>query len=156
MDEHSTDETSRGRDEHACAEDGAELDGEHFSATSTDVYDWYTRGLRLLESGSAAAAEQVLHRAAQAAPGSRSILEALGRAQFQSRRYRAARESFERIVDANPTDDYAQFGMGLAAARAGDLLTAVEHLALAAAMRPDIAHYRQELHRARARLEAAR
>lgn len=122
----------------------------------TEVYDWYTRGLALLQAGSAAAAEQVLNRAAQAAPESRSILEALGRAQFQARRYHAACESFKRIVEANPVDDYAQFGMGLAAARTGDLETAVEHLALAAAMRPDLAHYHRELRRARERLAAAR
>ena len=118
-------------------------------------YDWYTRGLRLLEHRSAAAAEQLLSRAAAAEPGSRSILEALGRAQFQAGRYDSARESFARIIEANPADDYAQFGMGLAAARTGDLRTAVEHLALAAAMRPELAHYGRELRMARARLEGA-
>jgi hypothetical protein len=35
------------------------------------------------------------------------------------------------------------------------LRTAVEHLALAAAMRPDLAHYGRELRMARARLEGA-
>ena len=53
-----------------------------------------------------------------------------------------ARDSFAKIVAANPTDDYAQFGLGLAAARVGDLGTAVGHLALAVAMRPDLPHYR--------------
>jgi predicted Zn-dependent protease len=118
-------------------------------------YDWYTRGLRLLECRSAAAAEQLLSRAAAAEPGSRSILEALGRAQFQAGRYHSARESFARIIEANPADDYAQFGMGLAAARVGDLRTAVEHLALAAAMRPELAHYGRELRMVRARLEGS-
>jgi predicted Zn-dependent protease len=118
-------------------------------------YDWYTRGLRLLERRSAAAAEQLLSRAAAAEPGSRSILEALGRAQFQAGRYHSARESFARIIEANPADDYAQFGMGLAAARTGDLRTAVQHLALAAAMRPELAHYGRELRMVRARLEGA-
>src|SRR5450432_3574032 len=86
-------------------------------------YDWYVRGLQLLQAGSAAAAEQVLARAAAAEPESRSVLEALGRAQFD--------------------------------ARLGDLRTAVEHLALAAAMRPDLPHYGRELRMARARLEGA-
>jgi len=116
-------------------------------------YDWYQRGLGLLESRSPAAAEQLLARAAAAEPESRSILEALGRAQFESGRYGSAKESFARIIESNPADDYAQFALGLSAARTGDLRTAVEHLALAAAMRPDIAHYGRELRMARARLE---
>jgi len=119
------------------------------------AYDWYTRGLELLESRNAAAAEQLLARAAAAEPESRSILEALGRAQFESGRYASARESFARIISANPADDYAQFALGLSAARVGDLSAAVEHLALAAAMRPDLAHYGRELRMARARLEGA-
>ena len=52
-----------------------------------DVYTWYQRGLELLGRGSAAAAAQLLERAAAAEPGSRSVLEALGRAQFDTRRY---------------------------------------------------------------------
>jgi tetratricopeptide (TPR) repeat protein len=116
-------------------------------------YDWYQRGLELLKSRSPAAAEQLLARAAAAEPESRSILEALGRAQFESGRYGSAKESFARIIESNPADDYAQFALGLSAARTGDLRTAVEHLALAAAMRPDVAHYGRELRMARARLE---
>jgi tetratricopeptide (TPR) repeat protein len=120
--------------------------------TPEGPYDWYTRGLRLLESRSAAAAEQLLARAAEAEPDSRSILEALGRAQFDAGRYASAKESFAKIIAANPADDYAQFALGLSAARTGDLRTAIEHLALAAAMRPDLAHYGRELRMARARL----
>ena len=56
----------------------------------------------------------------------------------------------------NPADDYAQFGLGLAAAQNGDLQTAAEHLAVAAAMRPDITHYSTALRGARAALTARR
>jgi predicted Zn-dependent protease len=125
------------------------------AAADEGPYDWYTRGLQLLESRSAAAAEQLLARAAAAEPESRSILEALGRAQFEAGRYSSAKESFAKIIAANPADDYAQFALGLSAARTGDLRTAVEHLALAAAMRPELAHYGRELRMARARLEGA-
>jgi len=38
-------------------------------------------------------------------------------------------------------DDYAQFGLGLALARTGHPGAAAEHLALAAAMRPDLRQY---------------
>jgi tetratricopeptide (TPR) repeat protein len=124
-------------------------------AASEGPYDWYQRGLALLQAGSAAAAEQPLTRAAAAEPASRSVLEALGRAQFEARHYARAKATFTRIIEADPTDDYGQFALGLSAARIGELRTAVEHLALAAAMRPDLEHYGRELRMARARLEGA-
>ena len=119
-----------------------------------DTYALYRRGLDLLDKGSAAAAAQLLERAAAAEPESRSILEALGRAQFDTRHYEAAARSFRRIVEASPTDDYAQFGLGLALSRTGDHGAAAEHLALAAAMRPDLRHYTEALRSVRATLRA--
>jgi tetratricopeptide (TPR) repeat protein len=68
--------------------------------------------------------------------------------------YPEAVQSFAFIVEQDPADDYAQFGYGLAAAKIGDLESAVEHLALAAAMRPDINHYSIALRGARAALAA--
>lgn len=118
----------------------------------TDTYDLYRRGLDLLGRGSAAAAAQLLERAAAAEPQSRSVLEALARAQFDAHRYAAAAGSFRRIVEASPSDDYAQFGLGLALARTGDARAAAEHLALAAAMRPDLRHYTDALRSVRATL----
>lgn len=119
-----------------------------------DTYTWYRRGLDLLGRGSAAAAAQLLGRAAEAEPTSRSVLEALGRAQFDAGRYAAAAESFRRIVEASPSDDYAQFGLGLALARSGNPAGAAEHLALAAAMRPERRHYTDALRGVRATLRA--
>jgi tetratricopeptide (TPR) repeat protein len=123
-------------------------------ASSADTYDLYRRGLDLLGRGSAAAAAQLLERAAAAEPQSRSVLEALARAQFDARRYAAAAGNFRRIVEASPSDDYAQFGLGLALARTGDPRAAAEHLALAAAMRPDLRHYTDALRGVRATLQA--
>ncbi|WP_131787074.1 tetratricopeptide repeat protein [Protofrankia symbiont of Coriaria ruscifolia] len=117
-----------------------------------EVYDWYTRGVALLDRGNANAAVQLLAHAVAAEPGSRSVREALARAQFDAGQYGAARESFAWIVDHDPTDDYAQFGLGMAARRTGDLRAAVEHLALAVAMRPDLGHYGQALRGVRAAL----
>jgi len=116
----------------------------------------YRRGLELLQSGSAAAAAQLLERAAVAEPQSRSLLEALARAQFDAGRYAAAAGSFRQIVEASPSDDYAQFGLGLALARTGDPGAAAEHLALAAAMRPNLRHYTDALRNVRATLSARR
>lgn len=124
------------------------------SGASPDTYDLYRRGLDLLGRGSAAAAAQLLERAAAAEPDSRSILEALGRAQFDTRHYEAAAGSFRRIVEASPSDDYAQFALGLALSRTGDHGGAAEHLALAAAMRPDLRHYTEALRSVRATLRA--
>ena len=117
-------------------------------------YAWYKRGLDLLGRGSAAAAAQLLARAADAEPGSRSAREALARAQFDAGHYRESAESFRAIVDASPSDDYAHFGLGLALARTGDPAAAAEYLALAAAMRPDLPHYTEALRGVRATLRA--
>ena len=115
------------------------------------VYEWYQRGLQLLGDGNPDAAATLLEQAVAAEPASRSVLEALARAQYDAGRYRAAMDSFGRLIAVNPTDDYAQFGLGLAASRAGDLETAAEHLALAVAMRPDLGHYARALRGVRAR-----
>ncbi|MFB7379039.1 tetratricopeptide repeat protein [Kitasatospora purpeofusca] len=119
-----------------------------------DVYDWFRRGARLLAQGNPAAAEQLLARAAAAEPDSRSIREALARAQFDAGSFAAALENFRTVALADPSDDYAQFGWGVAAARLGDFETSAEHLALAVAMRPENDHYRAALRQTRATLAA--
>ena len=55
---------------------------------------------------------------------------------------------------ASPSDDYANFGLGLALARTGNHAAAAEYLALAAAMRPDDPHYTEALRSVRATLRA--
>ena len=119
-----------------------------------DVHAWYLRGMDLLGRGSPAAAAQVLQRASTAEPQSRSVREALARAQFDAGRYAEAADNFRMIVEASPSDDYANFGLGLALARMGDHAAAAEYLALAAAMRPDAAHYTDALRSVRATLQA--
>jgi tetratricopeptide (TPR) repeat protein len=119
-----------------------------------DPHAWYQRGLELLSRGSPAAAAQILERAAAAEPGSRSVREALARAQFDARRYAEAADNFRLIVEASPADDYAHFGLGLSLARSGDPASAAEYLALAVAMRPEAKHYANALLAVRARLNA--
>ena len=120
------------------------------------VHAWYITGLDLLGKGSPAAAAQVLQRAANAEPASRSVREALARAQFDTGQYAAAAENFRVIVEASPADDYAHFGLGLSLARAGEHEAAAEYLALAAAMRPDRKHYTDALRQVRATLKFRR
>jgi Flp pilus assembly protein TadD len=110
--------------------------------------------MELLGKGSPAAAAQVLQRASAAEPGARSVREALARAQFDAGWYTAAAANFRMIVEASPSDDYANFGLGLALARTGDHAAAAEYLALAAAMRPDAPHYTAALRQVRATLRA--
>jgi len=124
------------------------------SPDPTEVHAWYTTGMELLGKGSPAAAAQVLQRAADAEPASRSVREALARAQFDTGRYAEAADNFRVIVEASPSDDYAHFGLGLALARTGDHEAAAEYLALAAAMRPDRKPYTDALSQVRATLQA--
>ncbi|MEV0587660.1 tetratricopeptide repeat protein [Nonomuraea sp. NPDC050310] len=119
-----------------------------------DVYDWYQRGVRLLDEGSPAAAAALLERAALLEPHSRSIREALARAQFNSRQYTEAAESFRQIITSNPTEDYAYFGLGLSLWRAGHMEAAQEPLAIAVAMRPEDRNYTNALRNVRATLRA--
>lgn len=130
--------------------------GGRAAAPEGGVYEWYTRGLELLRAGSAGAALQLLTRAAEAEPWSHSIREALARAQFGTRQFSAAAESFGSIVEEEPAEDYARFGLGLSLSRLGDFQSAARQLALAAAMRPDNEDYARALRQARATLESRR
>jgi Flp pilus assembly protein TadD len=141
---------SAGRKSRVPGETGS---NEPSSPAPADVHAWYTTGMNLLRKGSPAAAAQVLQRAVHAEPASRSVREALARAQFDTGQYAAAADNFRVIVEASPTDDYAHFGLGLSLARAGDHEAAAEYLALAAAMRPDHKHYTDALRQVRATLK---
>jgi tetratricopeptide (TPR) repeat protein len=119
-----------------------------------EVSDLYERAVHLLESGDPEAAVRLLERAVSRVPRSRAVLEAFARAQFDAEHYPEAAQAFQSLAEAYPHDDYAQFGWGLAAARLGEYEMAVEHLALAAAMRPDVRYYSQALRGARATVRA--
>src|SRR5262249_49142449 len=133
--------------------EGPGIDGVQ-QAPGGDSYAWYRRGLDLLSRGSPAAAAELLERAAEPAPGAGRVGEALARGQSDAGRYAQAANSFRQNVEAIPSDDYAHFGLGLALARCGDPAAAAEHLALAAAMRPELAHYAEALRGVRATLAA--
>jgi tetratricopeptide (TPR) repeat protein len=132
--------------------EGTEEDPEA-APDPSQIHAWYVQGLELLGKGSAAAAAQVLQRAAAAVPDSRSVREALARAQFDTGQYTEAAGNFRAIIEASPAEDYAYFGLGLSLARAGQHAAAVEYLALAAAMHP-LKHYTEALRQVRATLEA--
>ena len=123
---------------------------------SGEVYDWYHRALSLLEGGNPEAAAALLAHARSEEPASASVLEALARATFDARRYQDAASHFTELVSTNPDNDYAWFGLGLVRMRLGEHHAAVEHLAMAVAMRPGRHDYRQALREARATVRARR
>jgi tetratricopeptide (TPR) repeat protein len=109
------------------------------------VYEWYQRGLALLEAGDVHAAATVLERAAAAEPEKGSIREALARAYFRSRRFSAALAEFRAALEISPANDYAHFGAGLCLGRLGRLHQAVGHLRMANVMRPGNDDYEEAL-----------
>lgn len=125
-------------------------------APTGDLYDWYRRGCRLLDTGDAAAAVQLLVRVTAEEPEARHARETLGRARLAAGHYADAETDFALLVDAAPDDDYARLGLGMAMARQGRFEEAVEHLALAVAMRPDREEYASQLRHVRATLAASR
>jgi tetratricopeptide (TPR) repeat protein len=115
------------------------------------VYELFTRGSALLESGDFNAAAISLEKARRLEPDKSSIREALGRAYFRCGRYAAAGEEFAAVVERHPINDFAHFCLGRALEKTGRRAEARRHLALAVSLRPDRADYRAY----RARLEAA-
>lgn len=115
---------------------------------SGDVYDWWTRGVELLRGGNPEAAALVLLRVVEVEPTSRAAREALARAQSEGGDFEGAREQFARNLEADPADDYAAFRLGMCAPRLGDHRAAVEHLAMAVAMRPGNKHFSTALNAA--------
>ena len=106
------------------------------------VYDLYTRGISLLESGDYDQAAVPLRKAATLAPDKSSIREALGRALFRSRRFEEAVPEFEAVVERYPVNDFAHFCLGRALTLCGERDRARRHLAIAANLRPERRDYR--------------
>jgi tetratricopeptide (TPR) repeat protein len=107
-----------------------------------DVYDLYTRGSALLESGDYSAAAIPLEKASRFEPDKASIREALGRAYFRAGRYAEASEEFAAVVERAPVNDFAQFCLGRSLEKSGRRDEARRHLALACCLRPERADYR--------------
>jgi len=77
------------------------------------AYGLLMRGNLLLESDDPAQAVVVLERALAEEPRKGSILEALGRAEYSSARYREASGRFRDALEVDPTNDYAHHCLGL-------------------------------------------
>ncbi len=120
---------------------------------SGDPYDWYQRGLALLAEGNTDAAATLLERVRRSEP-SPAVLEALGRALFESRRYDEAIEVLSELAERTPDEDYAHYALGLALWRKQAFPAARDHLAMAFVMRPNRSEYGQALSQVKATLRA--
>jgi tetratricopeptide (TPR) repeat protein len=112
------------------------------------AYDLLVRGQALLRDRHNAQAAVVLERAARVEPGKGSILEALGRAYFNSGQHGRAAETFEALLEVDPSAHYGHFALGLSLSRLGRDQDARKHLRLAVALDPSSELYRKALQKA--------
>jgi tetratricopeptide (TPR) repeat protein len=111
------------------------------------AYELFQRGQQLLAKRHHAQAAIVLERADRLEPGKASILEALGRAYFNSGQHEPARTTFERVLELDPSAPYAHYALGQSLKRLGRRREAGTHLRLAVALSPDSTLYRDALAR---------
>ncbi|HEY7525128.1 MAG TPA: tetratricopeptide repeat protein [Candidatus Limnocylindrales bacterium] len=111
------------------------------------AYDLLQRGQELLRRRHHAQAAIVLERAARAEPGKGSILEALGRAYYNSGQHERSRETFERLLEVDPSAHYAHYALGQSLKQLGRSREARTHLRLAVALDPRSRLYQGALDR---------
>lgn len=121
----------------------ADTDEERESA-----YGLLQRGLALSRSRHHAQAAIVLERAARDEPGKGSILEPLGRAYHHSGQYERARETFEALLEVDPSHHWAHFALATTLRKLDRVPEARTHLRLAVALCPTSDLYRRALARA--------
>jgi tetratricopeptide (TPR) repeat protein len=111
------------------------------------AYALLQRGEALMRGRHHAQASIVLARAARLEPGKGSILEALGRAYYNSGQHERSAETFRALLEVDPSAHYAHFGLGQSLKRLGRLREARTHLRLAVALSPGSRLYRGALDR---------
>ena len=100
------------------------------------AYELFHRGDALLRQRHFAQAAVVLERADRDEPGKASILEALGRAYYNSGQHDRARDTFEKLLEIDPSAHYAHFALGQSLKQLGRRAEARTHLRLAVALSP--------------------
>lgn len=120
---------------------------EDLTSDPEGAYELFQRGTALLAKRHAAQAAVVLVRAAAIEPRKGSILEPLGRALFMSGQIDRAVETFEALLEIDPSNHYAHYALGRSLIRLGRRGEARTHLKLAVAMAPESRLYRGGLER---------
>lgn len=118
-------------------------------------YELLQRGHALIRRRHHAQAAIVLERAARAEPGKGSILEPLGRAYHHSGQYDRARETFEALLEVDPSGPWAHFALAESLRKLGRTKEARTHLRLAVALSPASELYRSALARLERTSDAA-
>jgi Flp pilus assembly protein TadD len=111
------------------------------------AYELLQRGHALLRQRHFAQAAVVLERADRDEPGKGSILEALGRAYYNSGQHDRARATFEELLEIDPSGHYAHFALGQSLKQLGRRTEARTHLRLAVALSPTTEIYAAALAR---------
>jgi len=111
------------------------------------AYELLVRGQALMRDRHFAQAAVVLARAAHAEPDKGSILEALGRAYFNSGQHERSRETFGRLLEVDPSSPYGHFALGQSLKRLGRRAEARTHLKIAVALDPHSPLYQGALAR---------
>jgi tetratricopeptide (TPR) repeat protein len=117
------------------------------AADDESAYDLLQRGHALLDRRHFAQAAIVLERADRLEPGKGSILEALGRAYFNSGQAERSRATFEALLEVDPSSPYGHYALGQSLKRLGRRDEAGTHLRLAVALSPGTTLYRDALDR---------
>ena len=116
-------------------------------AERESAYALLQRGHALTKSRHHAQAAIVLERAAREEPGKGSILEPLGRAYHHSGQFERARETFEALLEVDPSAHWAHFALATTLRKLGRQTEARTHLRLAVALCPTSDLYRRALAR---------
>jgi tetratricopeptide (TPR) repeat protein len=111
------------------------------------AYDLLQRGRELIATRHHAQAAIVLERALRLEPGKGSILEALGQAYYNSRQFERSRETFEALLEIDPSAHYAHYALGQSLKQLGHRREARTHLRLAVALSPTSELYAHALAR---------
>jgi tetratricopeptide (TPR) repeat protein len=111
------------------------------------AYGLLQRGQELLHKRHHAQAATVLARAARLEPGKGSILEALGRAYYNSGQHAQAAATFEGLLEVDPSAHYAHYALGQSLKQLGRAKEARTHLRLACALSPTSRLYQAALNR---------
>ena len=119
-------------------------------------YEWFVQASRLLDDGRSSEAAELFAKVVEVDPTSRSAMEGLARAEFDSHAYEQAADAFTRLLEMAPDEDYAHFGLGLSLWRLRRFPEARDHLGMAAVMRPNRADYASALGQVKATLAARR
>jgi len=109
---------------------------EDDAADRESAYELLQRGHALLKQRHYPQAAIVLERAARLEPGKGSILEALGRAYYNSGQHDRSRETFAELLEIDPSAHYAHYALGQSLKQLGRPKEARTHLRLAVALSP--------------------